>query len=140
MRRKAIRIPFCFGFTNKIPLQIKTTIPQLIDLNNLKNNFYGIYETNKLELFSKNPINIPKSKIIKFFNLKRIPNFFSQESGMSFLFSSTLKPDFDVYFAYQNKNKIIRVKIRSEIRSTSIIVVFLFNLSKKIILGKQAPL
>ena len=48
---------------------------------------------------------------IKFFNLKRIPNFFSQESGISFLFSSMLKPDFDVYFAYQNKNKIIRVKI-----------------------------
>jgi hypothetical protein len=99
-----------------------------------------VYEVNKLELFSKKPIIIPKIKIIKFFNLKRIPNFFSQESGISFLFSSMLKPDFDVYFAYQNKNKIIRVKIISEIRSISIIVVFLFNLSKKIILGEQVPL
>ena len=43
-----------------------------------------IYEENKLELFSKNPINIPKIRMMKFFNLKRIPNFFSQESGISF--------------------------------------------------------
>jgi hypothetical protein len=43
-----------------------------------------IYEENKLELFSKNPINIPKIRMMKFFSLKKIPNFFSQESGISF--------------------------------------------------------
>jgi len=41
-----------------------------------------------------------------FLNLNKKPNFPSQESGMSFLFSSIAKPDFEAYLAYQNKIKM----------------------------------
>ena len=60
----------------------------------------------KVERLNKYPMAMPRSKMILFLNLNKKPNLPSQESGMSFLFSSTAKPDFDAYLAYQKKIKM----------------------------------
>jgi hypothetical protein len=53
---------------------------------------------------------MPRDKIMMFLNLKTKSNLPSQESGISFLFSSTANPDFEAYRAYQKKNSISKVK------------------------------
>ena len=76
----------------------------------------------KVERLNKYPMAMPRSKMIMFLNLNKKPNLPSQESGMSFLFSSTAKPDFEAYLAYQKKTNIKAVKIKTINNIVSIII------------------
>ncbi|MDA9330693.1 hypothetical protein N9Q60_01535 [Flavobacteriaceae bacterium] len=73
----------------------------------------------KVDRLNKYPMTMPRDKIMMFLNLKTKSNLPSQESGISFLFSSTANPDFEAYRAYQKKTSISKVNTLTMINKES---------------------